>query len=325
MKKVVAIVGATGLVGERATLLCDGKLGDRVCLELYAEKSAGKRIAVGHRVLTVKSVEELPKSKAEYAIFAASNEASARFVPMLTEHGIVCVDNSSEFRLKKGVPLVVPCVNGEEIGKNTLVCNPNCTTIAFCIFLNALKNFEPTTATVATYQAVSGAGRAGLEDLGQKRTYGRLQAFNHPIADNVIPQIGEFEPSGHTVEEMKMQRESRKVLGLPKLQVNCLCARIPVTVGHGFFANVKFGKKVDLDGVRSKLKNRENLLLLDSTSAEVYPMPMLVRNTKYVGVGRLHMCPDGSLNAFVCEDNLLRGAASNAVEILEIAMKNRGD
>ena len=315
--KTVAVVGATGLVGEKLTEIMQNKLTD--CnVRLFGNTQAGKRVNFRNKRVTIESADSLTNADVDYAMFMANEETAKKYAPVLAERGVICIDNSSYFRLKKDVPLIVPSVNGEKIGGAKIIANPNCSTIQTVIAVNALKQLEPTKLTAVTYQSVSGAGKTGLTDLYEKRGYGRLACFKHPIFDNVIPQIGDVCKDGYTAEERKMLNESRKILGMPKLKVNCFCARVPVSAGHGVFVNLAFRKKADIDEIRELLAKAENVLLMDDPEQNVYPMPMTMRNTKYVGVGRI--CKDRTANAvnmFVAADNLLRGAAYNAYEILE--------
>lgn len=313
--KNIAIVGATGLVGERLVALTDAL--PRVRLRLFGNVAVGQTVRLKHGDVTVEDCENLLFSKPDYAMFMAPNEVAARYIPKLVREGTVCIDNSSQFRLKKDVPLVVSCINGVESRGRRLIANPNCSTIQTVVALNPLKRLHPVKLTAVTFQSVSGAGKAALGDWSEQRGYGKLQAFRHPIYDNIIPLIGEPLPDGFTTEERKLLSESRKILSLPRLKVNAMCVRVPVSVGHGVFVNVAFREKFTLDDVRALLKNAPNVLLLDDAECGLYPMPLTLRNTKYVGVGRLTKDPTANaVNFFCVADNLLRGAAYNAYEIL---------
>lgn len=318
--KSIAIVGCTGLVGEKLTDLVQNL--PSVNVRLFGNTTVGSTVNFRNKPTVVEGCDRLVSAKLDYAMFMATNDVSAEYIPKLTRRGVICIDNSSHFRLKKGVPLVVPCINGEEIRGHKLIANPNCSTIQVVIAVNALKSLHPTRLTAVTYQAVSGAGKAGVSDLTNQNCYGKLSCFRHPIYDNVIPFIGEERPDGFSTEERKLTDESRKILGLPRLKVNAFCARIPVSVGHGVFVNLQLAKKVDLKEIRKLLRDAPNILLLDDAASGLYPMPMMLRNTKYVGVGRITKDPTANaVNFFVVADNLLRGAAYNAFEILEKVME----
>ena len=316
----IAIVGATGLVGEKLIeILCENM--PQANLRLFGNTSVGTKVALKGRKTVIENCENLLTGHIDYAMFMATNEVSAKYIPKLVAKGVTCIDNSSQFRLKRNVPLVVPCINSDKISGN-LIANPNCSTIQVVVAVNALKGLHPIKMTAVTYQAVSGAGKAGLADLNEENCYGKLREFRHPIYDNVIPLIGNVRQDGFTTEERKLTDESRKILDLPGLKVNAFCARIPVSVGHSVFVNLQLREKVDLDTIRNLLRNAPNVLLLDDAQNGLYPMPMMLRNTKYVGVGRITKDPTANaINFFVVADNLLRGAAYNAYEILEFCLK----
>ncbi|MBO5867052.1 MAG: aspartate-semialdehyde dehydrogenase, partial [Clostridia bacterium] len=207
------------------------------------------------------------------------------------------------------------------VGKNKIIANPNCTTIQVAIALDCLKRLHPYKVTVCTYQAVSGAGKEGLCDLTEKRSYGKLRAFAHPIANNVLPLVGTITESGYSTEEIKMQNECVKILGLP-LAINCFCARVPVTVGHSAFVNVQFEQPFTLREVQQLLRGGKNVLTYFEPYDNLLPMPLNIRGSKYVGIGRvLRDETSNGINMFVVADNILRGASYNAYEILEIVMQ----
>lgn len=318
--KTLAIVGASGLVGESLVQIVAGK-NLNVAVRLFGNTSVGRKIDYCGKRIKIEPCEALLDGGIDYAMFMANELVASRYVPILSERGVICIDNSSRFRLKSGVPLVVTSVNGETIGKSKIIANPNCSTIQTVIAVNALKSLEPTKLTAATYQSVSGAGRDGITDLENKRGYGNLKQFAHPIYNNLIPSIGQSASYGLTSEEWKLVKESRKILDLPKLKVNSFCCRVPVTRGHGVFVNLTCRKKIDIDEVKSLLSSSPNVIVMDGEN--LYPMPINIANTKYVGIGRITRDPSNAhaVNMFVVADNLLRGAAYNAYEILEYVMR----
>ena len=318
----IAVVGATGLVGES---LCDilARNMPNATLQLYGNKSVGKRVCYGSKWYTVLPTENILDSLPDVAMFMANEAVAKQYVPQLAKKGVTCIDNSSYFRLQEGVPLVVPSINGGTIGKSRIVANPNCTTIQVAMALNALKSLAPCKATVATYQAVSGAGREGLADLSENRSYGKLKAFPHPIVNNVLPLVGSLTESGYTTEEIKMHNECAKILDLD-IDINCFCARVPVTVGHSAFVNVQFEKPFTMEQVARLLQKGCDILTFDQNDGSLLPMPMGVRGSKYVGVGRLvRDQTSNGINMFVVADNVLRGASYNAYEILQCVLEGR--
>lgn len=323
--KSIAIVGATGLVGEKLTEILSTNL-TNANVRLFANTSAGQKIVFRNKPTVIEPIDDLTQSNVDYAMFMATDDVAKKYVPQLVAQGVTCIDNSATFRLHKDVPLVVPCVNGDLIYGKKLIANPNCSTIQVVVAVNALKEMQPTKMVAVTYQSTSGAGKAGLYDLNMQSGYGKLRCFAHPIYDNVIPCIGKTQKNGFTDEEMKLVNESRKILQLPRLKVNSFCARIPTTVGHGVFVNLHLKERVNLDKIRALLRNAPNVLLFDDTANGVYPMPTMLRNTKYVGVGRITKDPTANaVNFFVVADNLLRGASYNAYEILCKAMEFDGE
>ena len=323
--KTIAIVGACGLVGDKLVDLLSERL-PYVNVRLFGNSSVGTRVIFRNKPTLIEDCKALLDGGIDYAMFMATNEVAQEYIPKLVKQGVTCIDNSSAFRMHRDVPLVVPCINGELIRNAKLIANPNCSTIQVVIAVNALKEMQPTRMTAVTYQSVSGAGKIGITDLSEQRNYGKLACFSHPIYDNLIPCIGKVQNDGFTDEEHKLLNESRKILNMPRLKVNSFCARIPITVSHGVFVNLQLKEKVDLKKIRDLLKNAPNLLVFDDADNGVYPMPIMMRNTKYVGVGRITKDPTANaVNMFVVADNLLRGASYNALEILLGKLKFDGE
>lgn len=316
----IAIVGATGLVGESLkNIICD-KL-PTATLQLYGNKSVGKKVQCGNKYATVLPVSNILDNLPDVAMFMANEVVAKEYIPQLAKRGVICIDNSSYFRMHSDVPLVVPCINGHKVAKSKVIANPNCTTIQVAIALHCLRSLRPYKVTVATYQSTSGAGRDGLIDLQENRQYGKLKAFAHPIANNVIPLVGSITESGYSTEEVKMQNECQKILGMP-LAINCFCARVPVSIGHGAFVNVQLEKSFTMPQVRQLLQGESNVLTFFEPYDNLLPMPMGIRGSKYVGIGRVvRDQTSNGINMFVVADNILRGASYNAYEILELALQ----
>lgn len=316
----IAIVGASGLVGESLCAIVADKL-PNATLQLYGNNSVGTKVTYSNKRYTILPTKDIFDNLPDFAMFMANEEVAKSYIPPLAKLGVTCIDNSSYFRLRPDVPLVIPCVNGNTIGKSKIIANPNCTTIQVAIALNCLKSLQPYKMTVATYQATSGAGREGLCDLQQNRQYGKLKAFAHPIANNVLPLVGSITPSGYSTEELKMQNECQKILDIP-MDINCFCARVPVTVGHCAFVNVQFKKPFTLPQVKSLLQKEGNVLTFFEPYDNLLPMPMGIRGSKYVGIGRvIKDQTSNGINMFVVADNVLRGASYNAYEILETILE----
>lgn len=320
MKKV-AIAGATGAVG-RQMLECIRERNLPVEVKLLASaRSKGK-------VIDGLVVEELTPDSfqgVDYVLGACENDVTKRWMPWAQEAGCVVVDNSSAFRLDDNVPLVVPEINADDIDHhNGIIANPNCSTIIALVGCDALKKeFGLKRMIVTTMQAVSGAGVKGIADL-ENQVKGEdvpFQAFPYQIAYNLIPQIGDFDEFGISKEEWKMQNEGRKIWHEPELLVNCTCVRVPVMRSHSESITLECETEVDVARVREVLKQAAGVQLKDDPQNRVYPMPLDTTDQDDVFVGRIRKDltdPEGkTLQVFVCGDQIRKGAATNAVQILE--------
>lgn len=316
--KTLAIVGATGLVGESFISILQ-KISPPFEYVLFASpNSAGKKIKIHNKTYTVLSITKLNEVHCDYAVFFTDAEVSKQYIPIALANGVKVVDNSSCFRMDKNVPLVIDSVNGELATSSQLIANPNCTTIQLAIVINALKSLVPKHLYVSTYQAVSGAGRQAVEEWKYCCGYGSLHSMLHPIHDNVIPHIDQFLPDGYTKEEHKVMEETKKIVDMPDLAITCTAVRVPVSVGHSIALNVSFEKPFSVQEVRALLGQDKLITVTDDVAHNVYPMPLTARGTPYVYAGRIRkdVSTDNSLECFIVADNLLRGAAYNAYEIL---------
>lgn len=320
MKKV-AIAGATGAVG-RQMLECIRERNLPVEVKLLASaRSKGK-------VIDDLVVEELTPASfqdVDYVLGACENDVTKQWMPWAQEAGCVVVDNSSAFRLDDNVPLVVPEINPEDIeNHNGIIANPNCSTIIALVGCDALKKeFGLKRMIVTTMQAVSGAGVKGIADL-ENQVKGEdvpFQAFPYQISYNLIPQIGDFDEFGISKEEWKMQNEGRKIWHAPELLVNCTCVRVPVMRSHSESITLECETEVDVKKAREVLSQAAGVQLKDDPENKVYPMPLDTTDQDDVFVGRIRKDltdPEGrTLQVFVCGDQIRKGAATNAVQILE--------
>lgn len=308
--KTIAIVGATGLVGRKMIdVILERNIKSRLML-FASERSAGKIVQAGGKSFAVKALSEeaVKAAKCDYALFAVSGELSKKWAGVFAASGCIVVDNSSAFRLDTDVPLVVSEVNGEAAARHKgIVANPNCTTIACALPLKALDDeFVLKRVTFTTYQAVSGAGSDGIAEL---ESGGAKRAFAHPIINNVIPFI-----SG---EEEKMANETRKILGRAEIEICATCVRVPVRNGHSISVVAECEKEVSAEQAEDVLRRAEGVVLCD------LPMPLLADGRDEVFVGRVRQA-FGSKNAlafFVASDNVRKGAATNAVQIVEFLIE----
>lgn len=323
MKKYnVAIVGATGMVGNMFLKVLEERNLPVDTYYLYASsRSAGKVIdfmGKPHTVIELKK-ENIVDKKIDFALFSAGGGTSRDFAPIFAEHGAIVVDNSSQWRMYPDVPLVVPEVNGEAALKHHgIIANPNCSTIQAMLPLKALDDaFSIKRVVYSTYQAVSGAGVAGYNDLKNGAKGEELKKFPHQIVANVLPQIDVFLDNGYTKEEEKMMKETKKILENDNIKVTATTVRVPVFHGHSESVNVEFNKPCTLEGILNALRGKPGMVLCEK--AEDYPMPIDAEGHDEVYVGRVRIddTVESGCNLWIVADNIRKGAATNAVQIVE--------
>ena len=258
--------------------------------------------------------------------FLQVGETSKKYSPIATENGCIVIDNSSAFRMDKNVPLVVPEVNPEDIKLHKgIIANPNCSTIQAVLPIKALdKKYNVKRIIYSTYQAVSGAGRYGIEDLENGSKNLPLKKFPHPIYNNCLPHIDVFMENRYTKEEEKMINETKKILRKPDLKITATCVRVPVLNCHSESINLEFEKKFDIEDIYTTLENFENITILDNPTENLYPIPTSVSGKNNVFVGRIRRdySIENGLNLWVVADNIRKGAATNAIQILEKLIHN---
>lgn len=319
----LAIVGATGLVGRTALKVLEEKKLPISEYEFFAsKKSAGSTVKFLGKDYVVKELDEHSfDSGFDFAIFSAGGDVSKKFAPIASSKGCIVVDNSSAFRMDDDVPLVVPEVNPEDIKNNHgIIANPNCSTIQAVVPLKPLdEKYKIKRIVYSTYQAVSGAGKNGVDDL--KNTLNGLEPkkFPHSIANNCLPHIDVFLENGYSKEELKMINETRKILHRPDLRVTATTVRVPVLNSHSESINVEFENDFDLDELKDLLSNSPGIIVQDNPSANIYPLATNASGSDKVFVGRIRRdesIPFG-INMWVVADNVRKGAASNAIQIVE--------
>ncbi len=325
MKYKVAVVGATGLVGRMMLNVLEERKFPVNELRLFASKrSAGAVVEFCGKKITVEelNVENVKKSNVKYALFSAGSDVSREFAPVFAECGAVAIDNSKCWRMDKSVPLVVPEVNPQAaFAHRGIIANPNCSTIQAVVALKPLHDaFGIKRIVYSTYQAVSGAGRQGIDDLRDGISGIAPKKFPHPIAYNIIPHIDVFDDDGYTYEELKMVNETRKILGDDSLKITATTARVPVVYGHSESINIEFRKPVSRESALRVLKDAPGIVLVDDVKNNVYPMPLDAEGTDDVYVGRVRQdfSVESGLNIWVVADNIRKGAASNTVQIAEL-------
>lgn len=320
----IAIVGATGLVGQTALkVLAEKKLPISKYGLFASSNSAGRIMSIGDKDYTVKELNEnsFTNEFYDFAIFCAGGDVSKKFAPIAVANGTIVVDNSSAFRMDENVPLVVPEVNPEDIFlHNGIIANPNCSTIQAMVALKPLdKIYKIKRIVYSTYQAVSGAGYKGIKDFENTAKGLPAEKFSYPIYNNCIPHIDSFTDNGYTKEEMKMVNETRKILHRPDLKITATTVRVPVLNSHSESINVEFENSFDLDELKNILKNSESVILQDDINNNIYPIATQATNHDNVFVGRVRrdFSVENGINMWVVADNIRKGAASNAVQIIE--------
>ena len=325
----VGILGATGSVGREMMKILLEREFPISELHLFAsERSAGKVVAWNGRPIQIELAEEDAFDGLDIVLGAAENDVAKRFAPAIVKAGAVFIDNSSAFRLREDVPLVVPEVNAEDVKHHRgIIANPNCSTIIAVTAVNALRQLSPIVSMVAsTYQAVSGAGAAGPVELSEqvnavmKGQPVQPKVFPHQIAFNLIPQIGSEQESGYTSEEMKLQYEGRKILHLPEMKVSCTCVRVPVVRSHSISLNLRFQHRPSVFEARRAIQHASGCKLVDDLGEAQYPMPLDTSDQDLVFVGRIRpdLTDDEGLCLWCCGDQIRKGAATNAIQIAEL-------
>jgi len=327
-KYKVAIVGATGLVGRTALKVLEEKDFSNIQFTLFSsKKSAGTKLEfMGTNYIIQELTKNSFNSGFDYAIFCAGGETSRKYIPIATSKKCICIDNSSFYRMNPDVPLVVPEVNPGDIYNNSgIIANPNCSTIQAVVPLKPLdKKYGIKRIVYSTYQAVSGAGREGIEDLKNGFEGFEPKKFPYPIFNNCLPQIDVFMDDGYTKEEHKMIDETRKILHKPDLPITVTAVRVPVINCHSESINIELEKDFDMYDVKILLQNFPGIIVVDDLEKNYYPIATKADGYDEVFVGRIRrdFSVENGLNLWVVSDNLRKGAASNAIQILEKLIEN---
>lgn len=332
MKKYdVAVVGATGMVGRKMLeVLEERKFPVNNLYPFASAKSAGSKIAFCGKEYEVIELTEanVKKYTPQIALFSAGAGVSGEFAPVFAREGALVIDNSSRWRTDPDIPLVVPEVNPDKIFENHgIIANPNCSTIQAVVALKPLHDkFGIKRIVYTTFQAVSGAGRGGYDDLKNGVGGAAPKKFPKPIFGNCLPHIDVFLENGYTKEEEKMIFETKKILSDQSLKITATCVRVPVYYGHSESINVEFKTPVTLEKVREALGKADGIVMRDDVKNGVYPTPLEVENKNEVFVGRLRMdeSVESGINMWVVADNIRKGAATNAVQIAEAYVKRNG-
>ena len=340
-KYKVAIAGATGAVGrEMMKVLEERDFPVGELIPLASERSEGQKLEFQGEEVVVRRLKPDSFTGVDIGLFSPGASVSREFAPHAARAGAVVVDNSSAFRMEADCPLVVPEVNARDVelalkpGGRRIIANPNCSTIQLVVAMKPLHDAAGLKKViVSTYQSVSGAGQKGIDELEkQSRSLFNMdemksEKFPHRIAFNLLPEIGKDSGNGYTEEEMKMVNESRKILGLPDLAVSATCVRVPVFYCHSEAAHLFFEKPITPQEAREVLRKAPGVKVVDDLADHIYPMPLLGVGNDDTLVGRIRTdlsAPNG-LALFVVSDNLRKGAATNAVQIAELLVREHAD
>ena len=344
----IAVVGATGLVGSvMLRVLEERGFADNEIIAAASFRSVGKRIAFARRELTVVSVDDAIAMRPDFAIFSAGAAASRQYAPLFAAAGTTVVDNSSAWRKDADKPLVVPEINIDVVGDDDrIIANPNCSTIQMVLALSGLhRRYGIKRLVVSTYQSITGTGVKAVHQLQEEEAWhaarvaeagGEVpsqldamgehsQAYPYQIFRNLFPHGGDFQADGYTTEEQKLVDETHKILRDPDIAITATVARVPVVGGHSESVNVELRNEFDINEVRSIIASTPGVVLCDDPSQNRYPMPIMSEGHDEVFVGRVRrdLSQPRTLNLWVVADNLRKGAATNAIEIMEELIKRR--
>ncbi|HRC33435.1 MAG TPA: aspartate-semialdehyde dehydrogenase [Bacteroidia bacterium] len=324
----VAVVGATGLVGTKILeVLAERNFPVTELLPVASAKSAGKKITFKNKEYDVITPEQAIEMKPALALFSAGGNTSLHYAPLFAAAGTTVVDNSSAWRMDPAKKLVVPEVNADALeATDKIIANPNCSTIQMVVALKPLHDaYKIKRVVVSTYQSVTGTGKAAVDQLMQERNNLPVtMVYPHTIDLNVIPQVDVFLDNDYTKEEMKMVLETQKIMGDNNIKVTATTVRIPVMGGHSESVNVEFENEFEISKIKEILSKADGVILQDNPSEKIYPMPKYAHESDAVFVGRVRRdeTQPRTLNMWIVSDNLRKGAATNAVQIAEVLLKN---
>lgn len=323
----IAVVGCTGLVGtEMLKVIDELNLTVSEIIPVASEKSVGRSILFRGNEYKVISMQQGVASKPDVAIFSAGGDVSKEWAPEFAKVGCFVVDNSSAWRMDPTKKLVVPEINGDTLTPNDkIIANPNCSTIQMVLVLAPLhKKYGINRVVVSTYQAITGTGQKAVTQFENERKGVKgPMVYPHPIDMNCLPQCDVFTDNGYTKEEMKLVNETQKILNDYNIRLTATAVRVPVVGGHSESVNIEFKSSFDVNDVRTILSKTEGVVVLDNTEKSEYPMPINAKNRNEVFVGRIrrdHSTENG-LNLWIVADNLRKGAATNAVQIVDLLNK----
>jgi len=322
----LALVGATGLVGqEMIEVLEEQKIPFETFIPVASARSVGKQVGLSGDKYTVVSMDDAIAMKPDYALFSAGGSTSLEYAPLFKAAGTTVIDNSSAWRMDPDVKLVVPEVNAHLLtAEDKIIANPNCSTIQLVVALNPIhQNYGIKRLVISTYQSYTGTGAQAVQQYDAERKGDSItkneMAYHHPIYENCIPHCDIFLDNDYTKEEMKLVHETRKILQAPDIKITATAVRVPVHGGHSESINIEMEKPFDVNDVKNLLNDSSGITVQDNPKENEYPMPKFARKKDGVFVGRIRRddSVDNGLNIWVVADNLRKGAATNAVQILQ--------
>ena len=324
----IAVVGATGMVGEvMLKVLAERNFPITELIPVASEKSVGKEIEFKGEKYKVVGLQTAVEMKPTIAVFSAGGETSLEWAPKFAEAGTTVIDNSSAWRMDPSKKLIVPEINASELTKeDKIIANPNCSTIQMVLALAPLhKKYNIKRIIVSTYQSITGTGVKAVQQL--ENEYAGIQgemAYKYPIHRNAIPQCDSFEANGYTKEEMKLVRETKKILSDDSIAVTATAVRVPIVGGHSEALNVEFTNDFEIEEVKNILNHTPGIIVQDNLDTFSYPMPMFAHGKDEVFVGRIRRdeSQPNTLNMWVVADNLRKGAATNTIQIAEYLVAN---
>ena len=325
----VAVVGATGMVGEvMRKVLEERQFPISEFIPVASERSVGKSISFNGKDYTIVSLQDAINAKPDIALFSAGGNTSLEWAPKFAEVGTTVIDNSSAWRMDQSKKLIVPEINADQLTKSDkIIANPNCSTIQMVMCLAPLhKKYKIKRVVVSTYQSISGTGVKAVQQLENELAgIDGEMAYHYPIFKNAIPHCDVFEDNGYTKEELKLVNETQKILNDNTIAVTATAVRIPTAGGHSESVNIAFENDFDLTEVRELLSQTDGVVVQDNTDVNTYPMPLYANGKDDVFVGRIRrdLSQANTINMWIVSDNLRKGAATNTVQIAEYLVKNK--
>lgn len=320
---ILAIIGVTGLVGKvMLEVLEEKNLPISELIPVASERSIGKKINFRSKKYTVVGVDIALKKKPDYALFSAGSDISLNWAPKFTEIGSTVIDNSSAWRMDNSKKLVIPEINGHVLSdKDKIIANPNCSTIQMLMVIAPIHwEYKIKRIIISTYQSVTGTGQKAINQLeNESKGKSGEMIYPHQIYQNALPQCDSFEKDGYTKEELKLVKETRKILNTNEIGISATAVRVPIIGGHSESINLELENPFEIDDIKKILNNTPGVLVQDDPKTNSYPMPITVNGKNDVFVGRIRrdFSNNNSLNLWVVADNLRKGAATNTVQILE--------